>query len=67
MSRLSWSVQESLVLTREAIASTLKQIANFASGSKLAMSFYLPMELDVEDQPMQEIAEKGLVKQELLL
>lgn len=49
-----------LYLTREAIASTLKQIANFASGSKLAMSFYLPMELlDLEDQPMQEIAEKG--------
>lgn len=49
-----------LYLTREAIASTLKQITNFASGSKLAMSFYLPMELlDAEDQPMQEIAEKG--------
>ena len=50
----------SLYLTKEAIISTLKRIATFAPGSKLAMTFYLPMELlDEEDKPMQEIAEKG--------
>ncbi len=50
----------SLYLTKEAIASTLNQIAAFMPGSKLAMTFYLPKELlDEEDRPMQEIAEKG--------
>ena len=50
----------SLYLTKDAITSTLNQIATLASGSKLAMTFYLPMELlDEEDKPMQEIAEKG--------
>ncbi len=50
----------SLYLTKEAISSTLNQIAAFMPGSKLAMTFYLPMELlDEEDKPMQEIAEKG--------
>ena len=50
----------SLYLTKEAVHSTLQHIAAFAPGSALAMSFYLPMELlDKEDQPMQEIAEKG--------
>ena len=49
-----------MYLTKEAITSTLKQIAAFDSGSELAMTFYLPMELlDEEDKPMQEIAEKG--------
>jgi methyltransferase (TIGR00027 family) len=49
-----------LYLTREAIISTLKQISMLAPGSKLAMTFYLPMELlDEEDRTMQEIAEKG--------
>ncbi|AZA80470.1 SAM-dependent methyltransferase [Chryseobacterium lactis] len=49
-----------LYLTREAISTTLQQIATLAPGSKLAMSFYLPIDLlDEEDQPMQEIAEKG--------
>lgn len=49
-----------LYLTKEAIISTLNQIATLASGSKLAMTFYLPIELlDEEDKPMQEIAEKG--------
>jgi methyltransferase (TIGR00027 family) len=39
---------------------TLKQIAGLASGSRLAMSFYLPMHLmDEEDKPLQQIAEKG--------
>lgn len=50
----------SLYLSKEAIISTLNQIASFKSGSQLAMTFYLPMELlDDEDKPMQEIAEKG--------
>lgn len=49
-----------LYLTKEAIISTLKQIATLASGSTLAMTFYLPIGLlDEEDKPMQEIAEKG--------
>ncbi len=50
----------SLYLTEEAILSTLNQIAVQAPGSKLAMTFYLPLELlDEEDKPMQAIAEKG--------
>lgn len=50
----------SLYLTTEAISATLHQIAALAPGSKLAMTFYLPMELmDEEDRPLQEIAEKG--------
>ena len=50
----------SLYLTKEAIISTLHQIATLAPGSKLAMTFYLPMELmNEEDKPMQQIAEKG--------
>ncbi len=50
----------SLYLTKEAIISTLKKIATLAPGSKLAMAFYLPMELiDEEDKPLQLIAEKG--------
>ncbi len=50
----------SLYLTKEAIDSTLNRIAAFAPGSKLAMSFYLPVELlDDEDKQMQMIAEKG--------
>jgi len=50
----------SLYLTKDAITATLKQIATLASGSTLAMTFYLPRELmDEEDKPMQEIAEKG--------
>jgi len=49
-----------LYLTKEAIVSTLKQIATLAPGSTLAMTFYLPIELlDEEDKPMQEMADKG--------
>lgn len=49
-----------LYLTKDAITSTLKKIATLASGSTLAMTFYLPIKmLDEEDQPMQEIAENG--------
>ena len=50
----------SLYLTKDAIVSTLQQIATLAPGSKLAMTFYLPMEfLDEEDKPLQQMAEKG--------
>jgi len=50
----------SLYLTMDAIAGTLAQIATLAPNSKLAMTFYLPMELmDEEDKPLQLIAEKG--------
>ncbi len=50
----------SLYLTKEAITSTLNQIANLTPGSKLAMTFYLPLELlEEEDKSMQQIAEKG--------
>ncbi|MGN6638861.1 MAG: class I SAM-dependent methyltransferase, partial [Mucilaginibacter sp.] len=49
----------SLYLTKEAIITTLKQIAVLAPGSTLAMTFYLPIDLlDEEDRPMQEMAEK---------
>jgi len=49
-----------LYLTKETITSTLNQIATLVSGSKLAMTFYLPMELlDEEDKPIHEIGEKG--------
>ena len=41
----------SLYLTKDAITSTLNQIAALAPGSKLAMTFYLPLELlDEEDK-----------------
>lgn len=49
-----------LYLTKEAIIASLKEIAKLASGSTLAMAFYLPLELlDEEDKSMQEMAEKG--------
>jgi methyltransferase (TIGR00027 family) len=50
----------SLYLTKDAITSTLSQIATLAPGSTLAMTFYLSMEwMDEEDKPLQQIAEKG--------
>jgi len=50
----------SLYLTREAILTTLRQIATLAPGSILAMTFYLPINLmNAQDRPLQEIAEKG--------
>jgi len=49
-----------LYLSKEAIADSLTQIAKLSAGSMLAMAFYLPIELlDEEDQPMQEMADKG--------
>ncbi len=50
----------SLYLTKKTITSALNQIATLAPGSKLAMTFYLPMELlDEEDKPIHELEEKG--------
>ncbi|MEZ0453549.1 class I SAM-dependent methyltransferase [Sphingobacterium thalpophilum] len=49
-----------LYLTKEAITDTLKKMTLLASGSTIAIAFYLPLEqLDEEDKPMQEIAMKG--------
>ena len=49
-----------LYLTRNAIIQTLQQMNGLAAGSTIAMTFYLPVELlDQEDQPMQEMANKG--------
>jgi len=49
-----------LYLTKEAITDTLRKMTALASGSTIAITFYLPLEqLDEEDKPMQEIAIKG--------
>jgi methyltransferase (TIGR00027 family) len=49
-----------LYLTKEAIVDTLKKMTSLASGSTIAIAFYLPLEqLDEDDKPMQEIAIKG--------
>lgn len=50
----------SMYLTREANESTLGQIASFAPGSTLAMTFLVPMELlDEEDRPGLQMAMNG--------
>ena len=50
----------SMYLTKEANATTLRQIAALAPGSTLAMTFLLPRELaDPEVRPGLELAEKG--------
>jgi methyltransferase (TIGR00027 family) len=50
----------SMYLTRDAIAATLRQVAALASGSTLAMTFLLPLELaDPEVRPGLQMAEKG--------
>lgn len=50
----------SMYLTRDAIAATLRQVATLASGSTLAMSFMLPIELlDSEVRPAVERAAEG--------
>ena len=52
-----------LYLTRAAIIETLHHMAGLATGSVVAISFYLPLELlEKEDQPMQEMANKGAQK-----
>jgi O-methyltransferase involved in polyketide biosynthesis len=49
-----------MYLTKEAIASTLRQVAAAAPGSTLAMSFMLPLELaEPELRPGIEAAAKG--------
>jgi O-methyltransferase involved in polyketide biosynthesis len=49
-----------MYLTKEANATTLRQIASLAPGSTLAMTFLLPMELlDPEDRPGLEMATNG--------
>jgi methyltransferase (TIGR00027 family) len=50
----------SMYLTKEANAATLEQVASFAAGSTLAMTFLLPLELaDPEVRPSLQMAEKG--------
>ncbi|HTC22262.1 MAG TPA: class I SAM-dependent methyltransferase, partial [bacterium] len=50
----------SMYLTKEAISATLRQVAAFAPGSTLAMTFLLPIELaDPEVRPGLERAIKG--------
>lgn len=50
----------SMYLTKDANAAVLRQVAAFAPGSMLAMTFLLPLELaDPELRPGLEIAQKG--------
>jgi methyltransferase (TIGR00027 family) len=50
----------SMYLTKEATATTMRQVAGLAAGSTFAMSFLLPLELaDPEVRPGMEMAEKG--------
>ena len=50
----------SMYLTKDAIASTLRQVATLAPGSTLAMTFLLPLELaGAEVRPGLEQAQKG--------
>jgi methyltransferase (TIGR00027 family) len=49
-----------LYLTREAITETLKKLTSLASGSTIAISFYLPKEqLDGEDKNLMEMSIRG--------
>jgi methyltransferase (TIGR00027 family) len=49
-----------LYLTRDAIADTLRQIANLALGTRLVMSFILPLELvEPDERAGFEAAQKG--------
>jgi methyltransferase (TIGR00027 family) len=49
-----------MYLTRDAVISTLRQVAKLAPGSTLAMTFLVPLEfLEPEDRPMLEWAQKG--------
>jgi O-methyltransferase involved in polyketide biosynthesis len=50
----------SMYLTKEANAATLREIAGFAAGSTLAMTYLLPMDMaDTEERPAREFAERG--------
>lgn len=54
------SLGVSMYLTRDAIQSTLRDMAGLAPGSKFVMTFMLPLQLvDPEDQPGYQMAEKG--------
>ena len=49
-----------MYLTRDAIATTLRQMAALAPGSTLAMTFMLPLELvESAERPLREATEKG--------
>lgn len=49
-----------LYLTKDAIIDTLKKMTLLASGSTIAIAFYLPLEhLDEEDKPLMEMSIKG--------
>jgi methyltransferase (TIGR00027 family) len=49
-----------LYLTKDAIAATLRQIATLAPGSRLAMTFILPLELlDPEERTQQQAVQKS--------
>lgn len=50
----------SMYLTKDATASTLREVAGFAPGSTLAMTFLLPLELAAPDvRPGLQAAERG--------
>jgi methyltransferase (TIGR00027 family) len=50
----------SMYLTTDAITATLRQLAKLASGSTVAMTFLLPLELaDPDIRPWLEMADKG--------
>jgi methyltransferase (TIGR00027 family) len=50
----------SMYLTKDAIASTFRQVGLLAPGSTLVMTFILPLELaDPEERPGREAAERG--------
>lgn len=54
------SLGVSMYLTKEAVATTLRQVAGLAPGSTLAMTFLLPLDLaDPEVRPGLQMAEKG--------
>lgn len=54
------SLGVSMYLTKEAIESTLREMADLAPGSKFVMTFMLPLELvDPEDKLGYEMAQKG--------
>jgi methyltransferase (TIGR00027 family) len=54
------SIGVSMYLTKDATAATLRQIATLATGSTLAMTFLLPIDLiEPEDRPGLQMAEKG--------
>ncbi|WP_347158460.1 class I SAM-dependent methyltransferase [Pontibacter chitinilyticus] len=49
-----------LYLTQDAIINTLKKMTLLASGSAVAIAFYLPLaQLDEEDKPLMEMSIKG--------